>query len=276
MHVLRCSDTFLSSMHIPVLLGRDLSPGDGGSAPLVAVVNQKFVARYFPNQNPVGQTFYLGGKPAKGDRPIQIVGVAKDAHYSGVRQDAPATGYFPYAQWPANLSGMTFTIRTAVPPATLGNAVRRAVAEVDPAIPVAQLITQIERAQESVGRERLFAGIITGIGVLALLLAAIGLYGVMAFTVARRTAEIGIRLALGARQSAVMWLVVRNALVMVAVGVIAGVPVAYALTKVTTNLLYGVRPDDPLNFAAAIAVLSTVAALAAWLPARRAARIQAI
>ncbi len=273
MNILRCSNTFLSAMRIPIIRGRDLAPGDSANAALVAVVNEKLAKEYFPNQDPVGQSFYLGGRPAAGDRPIQIVGVSKDAHYSGVREEIPAIGYFPHAQWQKNLGGVTFILRTAVPPASISSAVRRAAAEVDPAIPVAQLATQVERATESIGRERLFAGIVTGVGVLALLLAAIGLYGVMAFTVTRRTAEIGIRLALGARRTAVVWLVVRNALATVLVGVVVGVPVAYALTNVTTKLLYGVKPDDPFNFVAAVAILGAIAAFSAWLPARRAARI---
>jgi predicted permease len=265
-----CSDSFLSTMRIPLLLGRDLSPADRAGTPEVAVVNETFVKNNFPQGNPVGQTFYLEGP---NNPPIQIVGVAKDAHYQRVRGEAPPTAYFPYAQHLKDSWQMTFVIRTVLPPLSIAGAVRRAVAAVDQNIPVAEMRTEEEQIRKSLGSERLFAGLVSSFGVIAALLAAIGLYGVMAYSVTRRTAEIGIRLALGANRGDVQWLVLRESMAMVAAGLAIGVPAGLALTGLVRKMLYGVTPADPLSFAAAVAAMITIAGAAAWLPARRAARV---
>jgi ABC-type antimicrobial peptide transport system permease subunit len=168
---------------------------------------------------------------------------------------------------------MTFAIRTALPPLSIVRDVRLAAAEIDAALPVAQVTTQESRIAESLGTERLFAGLVSAFGVVAALLAAIGLYGVMAYSVTRRTAEIGIRMALGARAADVQRLVLRESLLMVALGLLIGLPAAYLVSGTTAKLLYGVRPVDPLSYAAAALAMLAVAGLAAWIPARRAARI---
>jgi predicted permease len=269
-YVLYCSDSFLSTMRIPMMLGRDLSAGDGPATPLIAVVNQTFAKQYFDGTNPVGETFSLG-KPAA--RPIRIVGVAKDAHYNGVRAPVPPTSYIPYAQYLPELHQMTFAIRTVLPPLSIAGAVRLAVAEISPTIPVADLRTQEDQIQSSLGTERLFAGLVSSFGALAALLAAIGLYGVLAYTVARRTAEIGIRIALGATSGNVQWLVLRESLLTVVLGILVGVPAALALTRLIRSMLYGITPTDSISFVAALMLMIVVTAVAAWVPARRAARV---
>jgi predicted permease len=273
-YILNVSSSFLGTMRIPLILGRGLSPADGPSSPLAAVVNEKFVSRYFPGEDPIGKSFYFGSKaPNSSSHPMEIVGVVKDAHYTGVRDEVPPTGYFPYSQQLPGLRQMTFAIRTALPPLAVAGAVRRAVAEIDRTIPVADLRTEEDQINSSLSTERLFAGLVSAFGGLAALLAAIGLYGVMAYTVARRTAEIGIRMALGANRANVQWLVLRESLLMVVLGLLAGLPAAFALTRFVKTVLFGVTPADPLSFLVALLLMFAVAAAAAWLPARRAARV---
>ncbi len=259
-------------MWIPVMLGRDLSPDDGPAGPLVAVVNETFAKQVFPGKNPVGETFLLGEKNPD-PHPIRIVGVARDAHYNGVRAPVAATSYLPYSQRLQGLRQMTFAIRTVLPPLSIAGAVRRAVAGVDRSIPVAELRTEEDQIRDSLGAERLFAGLVGSFGALAALLAAIGLYGVLAYTVARRTAEIGIRIALGASRANVQWLVLRESMATVALGILVGAPAALALSKLVRSMLFGVTPADTVSFAAALLLMIAVTAIAAYVPARRAARV---
>jgi predicted permease len=272
---LSVSSGFLDTMRIPLIRGRGLSPADGPSSSRVAVVNEKFVSTNFPGEDPIGKIFYFGNAkaPEKDAHPIEIVGVVKDAHYSGVRAEVPPTGYFPYSQELPGLRQMTFVVRTHLPPLAVAGAVRQAVAEIDRTIPVAELRTQEDQIRTSLSTERLFAVLVSAFGGLAALLAAIGLYGVMAYTVARRTAEIGIRIALGANRGNVQWLVLRESLLMVAAGILAGLPAAFALTRLVKTVLYGVKPADPMSFFSALFLMVVVAASAAWLPASRASRV---
>ena len=200
----------------------------------------------------------------------------KDAHYTGVRAEVRPTVYLPYTEALTGLHQMTFVIRTVLPPLAIAGAVRRVVAQTDRAIPVAELETEEQQIAESIGTERLFAAFVSAFGGVAALLAAIGLYGVMAYAVARRTVDIGIRLALGARRSTVQWMVLRQSLWMVALGLAIGIPAALALTRFVQNSLYEIQPTDPISFAAAAILITAVGAVAAWIPARRAARVDPI
>jgi predicted permease len=271
---LDCSNSFLATLGISVLRGRDLSRADFDQALPNAVVNETFVKKYLPGANPLGQIFYSPDWVGN-SHPEQftIVGVAKDAHYSSVRDEAPPTAYVPYPLKPVGVSNMAFVIRTRVAPLSLAAAVRKAVASVDAGLPVAGMRTEREQIDLTLGTERMFAALVTSFGVIALVLAAVGLYGIMAFSVARRTSEIGIRMALGARRGNVQWLVLRQSLMMAALGVAVGVPGALELTNVTEKLLYGVKPNDLVSIVGAVAVMIGVGALAAWIPARRAARV---
>ena len=269
-HLLYCSDSFLSTMHIAVVLGRDLSGEDRAGAPLVAVVNEAFAREYLGGENPIGIRIVLGEKPKVGDQPIEIVGVARDAHYSSVRADVPPTAYIPFMQHIDHLDRMAFAIRTNVQPLAIASAVRKRFAERDPSLPVAEMRTMDDQVSESIHTERLFAGLVSGFGALASLLAAIGLFGVMAYSVARRTREIGIRLALGATPGGVRWMVLREGMVIVAVGLAVGLPSALALSRLVETMLYGLKPHDAASFTLAALVMAGIAAAAAWSPARRA------
>ncbi len=271
-----CSDSFLSTLAIPLILGRDLSPADSTNSQPVAVVNQKFAKKYFPNGNPIGREFYLGDTPKEQSQspPIRIVGVSGDAHYTNVRTDPPPTAYVPYGQHLQNLQQTVFFIRTALPPLSLAEQVRKAVAQVDKSVPIADIHTERQLINMSIGSERLFAGLVSWLGAVAALLAAIGLYGVVNYSVSRRTAEIGIRLALGAALSDVLWLVVRECVWLVAAGLIIGIPAALALSRLLEKMLYGVKSTDALTYAAAATLMIAISAIAALIPARRAAKIQ--
>jgi predicted permease len=269
-----CSESFLGIMRIPLLLGRGISATDGPGAPKVAIVNETFARQVFAGGNPIGETVYFGDpNDPNPNGPFHIVGVVKDAHYNAVRDDVRPTVYMPYAQHPDRPRGITFVVRTVLPPLSLAAAVRRAVSELDRTIPVAEMRTQEEQIQGSLGTERLFAGLVSGFGALAALLAAIGLYGVLAYTVARRTAEIGIRIAIGATRASVLWLVLRGSLITVLIGIAIGAPTALALTRLVASVLYGVTPKDLVSFTAAVILMLTVTAVAAWIPGRRSSRI---
>lgn len=276
-YFLTCSDSFLSTAQIPVLLGRDLSPADFDHAVRSAVVNETFVRKYLGGRNPIGQIFY----PPDWQRnvaaePFTIVGVARDAHYASVRGVTPPTAYFPYTLRPPTDSAMVFLLRTRVTPMSLIAAVRQAVSSVDVNLPLADIRTEQQQIERSIGTERMLATMVTTFGAMALVLAVIGLYGVMAFSVARRTSEIGIRMALGAARAGVQWMVLRQSLLLAALGLAAGIPAALALTRLVRSLLYGVTPNDLVSLGGAGVVMVAVAALAAWIPARRAAAVDPI
>jgi predicted permease len=272
---LLCSDSFLSTMHIPLLLGRGLSAKDVADSPGVGVVNDAFVKAYLGGQNPIGQVLVSGDprQPRPTDRRVEIIGVAGDARYMSVRQDVPPMVYLPYAQAVSKLGRMTFEVRTNVPPLSTAGAVRKAVAEIDPTVPVAQMRTMEDQAAESIGRERLMAELVGGFGLLAALLASIGVFGVIAYTVARRTREIGVRMALGATTSGVQWMILRESVAIVVAGLAIGVPTAFALSRLAASQLYGVKPHDAWSFLLAALLMTAIGAGAAWLPARRASKV---
>ncbi len=273
--MLFCSDSFLSTMKIPLLAGRDLEPGDTTGAEMVAVVNETFVKHNLQGQYPLGKLFYDGPGPNGGrpdSPPIRIVGVVRDAHYTGIRDEVPPTVYMPYLQQP-RLRQMTFIVGTPADPDSLVAPVRAAVASVDRALPVTQMQSQQETIAQSVSREQILAMLASGFGILAAALAAIGLYGVMAYTVSRRTSEFGIRMALGATRVNVQWLTLRGSLWMVGIGLILGIGAGLALMKFLQSFLYQVEPTDAVSFAGAAALMVIAGALAAWLPARRASNV---
>lgn len=262
---LYCDSSFLQTLRIPILLGGlDIDRNVRS-----AVVNETFVKKYLPNVNPIGQVFYRWDT----DYPTTIAGVVKDAHYQGVRDQAPPTAYIPYALRYSGITEMTFAMRTQLPPMSLAATVRKAVASVDPSLPVDKMQTQRDQIDTSLGQERMFATLITAFGGVALALAAVGLYGVMAFAVNRRTPEIGIRMALGAGRANVQWLVLRQGLLLVCMGAVIGVPAALMLTRLVKSMLFGVQPNDAFSIAGAVIVMCGVGAIAGWIPARRASSV---
>ncbi len=258
---------YFKAVGIQLRLGRSFSERDGTSSAQVAVVNEELARRYFAGMNPIGQRYGLGGSPDQ----IEIVGVVSDAKYNDLRQEFIPMAYYPWRQvMPARLNALV--VRTAGDPAALAAALRRAVTSVHPDIFVdaRTLTSQIEG---SLVRERLMAHLSGFLGALAMLLACIGIYGVMAYAVTRRTSEIGLRMALGAAPGNVARMVLREALLLALSGMIVGVPVALWLARFTRSLLFGLQPNDPTILVGAGTSLFMVCVLAGWLPAWRAARV---
>ena len=273
-HFLAVGSGFHSVLGIPLREGREITERDTAASPRVAVVNEAFVTEHCGGRSPVGRILYAEGAPGEPDEPpFEIVGVCRNAKYDSLKLDAPATVYLPARQNPQWTPSASFELRSALGVGALSAAVRGAVAEIDANIPVAGVRSQQEQIRLTLGTERMFASLVGAFGLTAALLAAIGLYGLLAYSVARRRAEIGIRLALGAGRREVQWMVVRDSLSMALAGVVLGIPTALALARLVRSSLYGITPADPLSFLAAPALLAALAALAAWLPARQAARV---
>jgi len=241
-------ENFLQTMEIPLVLGRSFTVQDDARAAQVAVVNQSFARTYFPNENPIGKRFgFDSDKPSE----IEIIGLARDAKYTSQRDDTQPTAYISWKQSLRSMGFSTFEVRTSGDPASFTGAIRQAVREVESNLPLNDVKTQIAQADETLSMERLFAKLLSLFGLLAQQLAAIGLYGVMAYSVSQRTHEIGIRMALGASRGNVLRMIVRQGMVMTLVGVALGLGSAYVLTKYLeslTSMLFGVRPRDPLTF----------------------------
>jgi predicted permease len=263
------SSGFFTTMGMPIRIGRGLTDRDDQKAPSVVVINETLARRYFPNENPIGQRF--GSTPeTAGD--LEIVGIVRDAKYDSVRDDVPPTMYVPYLQLPRPPQGVLY-VRTAGDPTAAVGAIRETVREVDATLPLRNVTTQSEQAETRLGQERAFAQAYTLFGALALLLASIGLFGLMSYSVARRTNEIGIRMALGAQAQDVLALVMRESLILVAIGVAAGLTAAIAARRLVESLLFGLPATDAVTIAASVLVMVAVAAFAGYLPARRAARV---
>jgi predicted permease len=268
-----CFDTvsagYFQTMGIPLLAGREFSARDRMGAPRVAVVNDVFANSYFRNENPIGRRFGLG-RGATGN--IEIVGVVRGSKYATVDEKIPGEFYLAGAQ-DENPSSLVVYARTAGDPKTVFGALRREVGALDAGLPITSLRTMDDQIDESLSAQRAMAGLSAFFGILATLLAAIGLYGVMAYTVTRRTREIGIRLALGADRGSLLKLVLREVALLTAVGVAIAIPVALGVTRLVRSELYGIVPNDPLSMAGAAGVLAAVALLAGYIPAERATRV---
>ena len=259
------AENFFDTMEMPIPLGRSLSGRDDQQAPRVAIINQAMAHKYFDPDTPIGRRL------VDGDQQIEIVGIVRDAKYSGIRQETRPTIYTPYLQ--GSGEQMSFAVRTAGDPGLLAGPIRDALREVDQNLPLFDVRTQNQQADRSLAQERLFATLSSFFSVLALLLACIGLYGVMSHAVTRRTNEIGIRMALGARAGHVTSLVVRETLLLVLAGAAIGLGAALATTRLLASMLFGLTPSDPLTISIAVLLMLTAAALASYLPARRASRV---
>jgi len=266
-------ENFFTTMEIPLLLGRGLTEQDDARAPHVAVVNQAFAKTHFGNENPIGKRFgFDGEKP----NDIEIVGVARDAKYTSQRDEIQPTVYQSWRQVLKRMTFATFEVRTAGDPAASIAGIRQAMREVDSNLPLSDMRTQVQQADDTLAMERMFAKLLTLFGLIAQQLAAIGLYGVMAYVVSQRTHEIGIRMALGADRRNVLMMVVRQGMVLTLIGVAIGLAAAYVLTKYLeslTSMLFGIKARDPWTFAVIAVLLVGVALLACWIPARRATRV---
>ncbi|MGH9843943.1 MAG: FtsX-like permease family protein [Blastocatellia bacterium] len=275
-HIHQVRENFLEAMEIPLLAGRTLKAQDDARAPKVVVVNQTFANKYFPNENPIGKRFTFDSK--KPDE-MEIVGLAKDAKYTRQRDEIPPTVYSSWRQELRAMSGVTVEVRTTGDPTAAVAAVRQAVREVDENLPLNNIKTQVEQADETLRMERLFAKLLTLFGLLAQQLAAIGLFGVMAYAVSQRTHEIGIRMALGADRRDVLRMILRQGMALVVLGVVLGLVGAYVLTKYLeswmnlSRMLFGVKVSDPLTYGVIAAGLTLVALVACFIPAWRATKV---
>jgi predicted permease len=260
---------YFATIGQPLVRGRDFTVKDAVGAPRVAIVNETFAKTYFGADNPLGR--HIGwGRDA--DAPVEIVGVARDAKVASMRDAVPRFVYTPYMQEP-EIGPVTFYLRSRGAAAELAPSTRAVVRRIDPTLPIFNMKTMPRTIDDLLFVERLVAALSVAFGALATLLAAIGLYGVMSYAVARRTREIGIRMALGAEQTTVVWMVLREVGAMVAAGVLLGLPLAVALSRIVQAQLYGLSPHDPLALAGAVGALTAVALVAGLLPARRATRV---
>ena len=265
---------FFETMRIPLLLGREFSPADTETAPKVAVISESMARRFFPNANPLGRRIGFQGPESSGA--IEVVGLVGDIRHRPDERQPYESVYIPYTQAPAEeLGQMNIVVRTANP-AGIVPAIRRQVQAVDGNLPLRDIETQEEEIDEYLGGHRSLATLLSIFGALALLLASIGLYGTLSYAVGRRTRELGIRMALGARGDDLIRMVLRQALRQVAVGVLIGIPAAIGAAKLAGSLLFGVSGADPVAICAAVAALAAAALAAAWFPARRATRIDPV
>jgi predicted permease len=264
------NSTFFSTMQIPIKQGRVFEATDGPESPAVAIINEAAVREFFPNENPIGRRF--GTSPETRSR-YEIIGVTADAKYNSLRDTAPPTVYFLYSQRQVPVPAVTFEVRTAEDSPNMIAALREAVRQVDPNVPLFAVSTQMQQIHRRFEQEWIFAQAYTLFGSVATLLASIGLFGLMSYSVARRTNEIGIRLALGAQRSDVLRMVMRESVLMVGIGLVIGLAVSLMTGRFVGSLLFDLAPTDPLSIGLAMAALSAVSALAGYLPARRAARV---
>jgi putative ABC transport system permease protein len=273
MEMRAASPGYFKAMGIPIVRGRGIEAGDVAGAPQVVVLTQSAVKKYFPNENPIGQTITLGwrrpaGQPKAGG---QVVGVVGDVKTFGLAKDAIPEIYLPYAQLPVN--SMDVLVRTSVPPRSLGTAVEQAVHEIDADLPVARLRTLEDVVSRSISQPRFYMLLLALFASMAMLLAALGIFGVMSYAVTQRSREIGIRMALGARPASVLRMVLGNAATLIVSGIVMGVLGALALSKSLSGLLFNLSPTDPSTLAGVAVLLTAVALLASYLPARQATRV---
>jgi predicted permease len=276
-------ENYFATMEIPLLRGRAFTAQDGGGAPNVAIVNQEFGRRFFPNEDALGKRVRFRSNK----REVEIVGVVADTKYENLRQAIQPVLYTPWRQEAGVIGDMHFVLRTTGDPAALSASARQAVRELDPNLPVTLVSTQRARTQATLGQERMYARLLSFFGALALLLAAVGLSGVLAYSVSQRVNEIGIRMALGARAADVLRLVIWQGMRLALLGLAAGALGGYVLSRLLAahyfakdswqaqmaGRLYGVKETDPATFIAIASILTAVALIACWLPARKAAKV---
>ncbi len=282
----RVTGRYFETVGIPIVAGRAITPDDSATSLKVAIVNQAFIRHFFPKSDPIGHTFTIDGDSFHG--PWQIVGVARNIKSESPRDETvyPMV-YFPLTQVSPmvkdssgsglvgnqNLFVSTIELRTTGDPEQTARELRSAVASIDPNLPILDIHTIQEQVDSMMSDETLLSSLTSIFSLLALVLASIGLYGVMSYNVVRRTNEIGIRLALGAQTGAVRWMVLRESLWLLGIGIALGLPITLIVVRVIRQQLFGVGAVDPLTFAVAIVVVSGMTLLAAWLPARRATRV---
>jgi macrolide transport system ATP-binding/permease protein len=265
--------SFFKTMQIPIMAGREIDEHDlPGSLP-IAVVSEQFAKVNFGDENPIGQHVILSAREHAETRDMEIVGIARNARYGGLKGKVPPVLYIPYNQGFPQPEDMIFELRTAGDPLAYVNTVRKIVRQADSRIPLSGVKTQVAEIDQTINQEIVFARLCSAFAILALVIACVGLYGTVSYNVARRTGEIGIRMALGAQRSRVVRMILVQVLVLAAVGLAIGVPAALGASKLIASFLFGMKPNDPLALTAAVAILLGAAILAGYAPARRASRI---
>ncbi len=273
-HILMTAPDFFKTMRIPVVLGRAFDDRDQPGSQAVAVVSEAYVRRYFADRNPLGQHIVITRRPPSQNAEVEIVGVAANARYGELKGEFRDIAYLPFNQgsyFPVD--DMTFVLRTSGDPLRYVNAVRAIVSQADARVPVTDVKTQAAQIDQMMNQEIIFARLCTAFAILALLIACIGLYGTMSYTVARRTVEIGIRMALGAQRGAVVWMVMRQASVLAVAGLAIGVPTALTISRFVESFLFGVKPNSADTLLLAVVVLLGAALVAGYVPAAKASRI---
>jgi predicted permease len=265
------SPGYFATMNIPLLEGRDFRESDARRESTVAIVNRRFAEHFFPGRSAVGKRLGWGGGPGS-KLTIEIIGVVADSLYEGPREGVHRQVFVPH--W--GKGGQVYYVRTTTPSSAAFNMIRGEVKQIAPSMPVYSMKTVESQLDETLMTDRLIATLSAGFGLLATLLASVGLYGVMAFVVARRRKELGIRLALGAQSGSVIWLVMREVVVLLAIGLAVGVPAALALGRFISAQLYGIQPNDPAIAVSTVVLLALVSAAAGLIPAHRASRIDPI
>jgi predicted permease len=259
---------FFAAMGIPLLAGRTFGPQDTATSQKVGVINETAARLFFPAGSPIGR-FYGRSKDHAAD--IEVIGLVKDVKYYSLDEKPEPGDYYPYSQ---NIRYLNeFEVRYAGDPAPLLGALRQTIHEVDSSLPIGEITTLNQQVERSIANQRLLAQLAAFFGLLAVFLSCIGIYGLMSYLVTRRIAEIGVRMALGAKRAQVLWLVLRETLVVVMLGVVIGVPVALGAGRLISSLLFDLRPTDGVSVSVAVVVLALVAAVAGYLPARRASLI---
>ena len=276
MQVRVATPEYFATVGIPLKRGRAFTENDKEGTPRVVLITESAARQYFPGEDPIGKTIKLGwgrgpGKPKAGGEVVGIVGDVKDA---GLNEANPPQIYLPMRQWP--VSFMTVVLKTSVPPTSLTDAVRSEVYAVDSNLPLSNVGTLDAVVAKSISQQRFYMLLLAIFASVALVLAAIGIFGVLSYAVSQRTREIGIRMALGAQGRTVIGLIVRQAMILVACGVAAGTVAALFLSQTMNRMLFDVTPTDPVTFASVAAVLAVVALFASYLPARRATRVDPI
>lgn len=264
------SDGLFETLGIPLVTGRTFQPGDMGPKSDAVIVDELFASRYYPHQSVLGRQFGTGPKPTELYR---IIGVVKSSRYNTLRKAIQPTMYRPSSTAAGPGSNVNFAIRASVNMRRVADAIRETAAAIDPSVPVVEIKTQTALIDHLLLVDRLLSILSSAFGVLALILSGIGLIGLLAYAVARRTSEIGIRMALGASQRDIVKLVLNDALWLVSAGILAGLPGAFLVGRLLKHTLFNLQPTDPITAALSLLILGTVAAIATWLPASRAARI---
>jgi predicted permease len=268
---------FFKTLGIPMLAGRPFDEHDSGASPRVAVINQRLAATRFPNESPIGRFVSVGVYSGYGDilstDPLEIVGVCGDTLYGDLHESPSPQVFIPYAQQ-TQVRRLTYMIRTQVAPETIVPALRKVLHDADPALPLVAVRTQQAQIDEDLTDERLIVSLSSIFGVLALVLASVGIYGVMALSVAQRTREIGIRMALGAIPRQILAMVLREASSLSLIAIAAGVGASILSARLMKSVLFGIASSDPVTRWGAAGLLLIVALGASWIPARRAAHVQ--